>query len=64
MSDPFDDKRETYRLKPVDTRKAGEPPQESIPAWLKVTLIIVIGIPLGLVVLAGLVLGVCLLGAR
>lgn len=35
-----------------------------MPTWAKVMLIIVVGIPLGLVALVGLVLGACLLGAR
>lgn len=41
-----------------------EPARSSMPTWVKVTLIIVVGVPLGLVALAGLVLGACLLGAR
>jgi hypothetical protein len=41
-----------------------EPASAPMPTWLKVTLIIVVGVPLGLVALAGLVLGACLLGAR
>lgn len=39
-------------------------PKPQKPDWLKVLIIIFVGIPLGAVGLAVLVLGVCLLGGR
>lgn len=40
------------------------PPQKSLPVWAKILLIVVLGIPIGILGLAGLVLGVCILGGR
>lgn len=75
MNDPNNEEREAhftkksveskaYEQKMAAARNAVDPTPPAMATWAKVTLIIVLGIPLGLVALAGLVLGVCMLGAR
>jgi uncharacterized protein involved in exopolysaccharide biosynthesis len=75
MSDPKDDEREAhftkmaneseaYQQRMAAARDTVDPAKPAMATWAKVTLIIVLGIPLGLIALVGLVLGVCFLGTR
>ncbi|MEO8670882.1 MAG: hypothetical protein ABI411_06180 [Tahibacter sp.] len=64
MSDEQEQQREARRRELLQAVRTPLPPNPGLPTWCKVILILLVGIPVGLIALGGLVLGVCLLGTR